>query len=397
MTNTQYNDLEKRRIPFGSKRGRVIAGIQYSLLSLLFGVIISACSSRPFGYIQFPLETAQAASHPTITPVPTNTFIPTYTVAPTVVPMATVNSSFSSETSTPFPQSTLANDVISSLNQQNLITTSTGSLVWEKENYSLVANTLNALTYSDPAGVSETNFVVYADVTWTSADSSNVGNAACGILFRENNQGGYTTFVRKSGEALLWPFNNSGWLPTLADNTANNLNNKDGGENKLILIAQGNNFTFLVNGTVVYTQADGTFASGDIELVAGTGTGSTTCDFNEAWIWDFNATSNPSSPEQVLATPAWTNTPYSTDTSAPTAVLQSDVTLYVHNQLEVGINVSCSGPEHLDFSIPAGTSETEYASSGTYSCTMTAPGYVPFYTTKIWSAGSYDWTFHSSP
>ena len=109
----------------------------------------------------------------------------------------------------------------------------------------------------------------------------------------------------------------------------------------------------------------------------------------------------PTDTIEPTSTPTPTDTPFPTDTPTPTITLKPtrtlplNVTVHISNQLDVMINITCSGPYKLNYIVSAFETQTIHVPTGTYYCTTTASGFFPIDRTLHWSPGSYDWTFHT--
>jgi hypothetical protein len=121
---------------------------------------------------------------------------------------------------------------------------------------------------------------------------------------------------------------------------------------------------------------------------------------NVASSWTSTPVPTPTDTIEPTSTPTPTDTPFPTDTPAPTFTLAPtrtlplNVTVHISNQLDVKINITCSGPYELNYIVSALDTQTIHVPTGTYNCMITASGLSPIDRTKYWSPGSYDWTFY---
>lgn len=104
-------------------------------------------------------------------------------------------------------------------------------------------------------------------------------------------------------------------------------------------------------------------------------------------------TPQPTPTRKPTNTPRPTSTPRPTATEVPTQSLPLDTTVYIINQLSVGLSISCSGPYSLDFYVPGLETKIINIPSGAYSCIISAPGYDLLFKSNYWSAGEWEWTF----
>lgn len=170
--------------------------------------------------------------------------------------------------------------------------TSTGSLAWTQSG-SVVLNLPAgpALKYESISGSeSFSNFVIHYNVTW---DTS--GLAGCSLMFRAEedlDDGQYYEFntLRFSG-APGWDvelYDNGSYQSTATGNIkfSNKMDLENGATNNYVLVAEDSLLTVYINGSrassvTVFTRSEGRFA-----FEAWQQDGSTTCTFEDGWIWE---------------------------------------------------------------------------------------------------------------
>ena len=187
---------------------------------------------------------------------------------------------------TPITQIKTGNlDLIQSLYDEQLLSSSGGSIVWEASYLTLPESTPGTLSWS-PLDISTPNFILYTEFSW---DSSDTGETACGVAFRENPQGDfYMSIVRKNGDGLLWLSKADQWQASPAESYGNYVNSENNTPNELILIAENERVILLINGIVAYDILDYSLDSGSISLITGTALDGNTCTFQNSWIWEIN-------------------------------------------------------------------------------------------------------------
>jgi hypothetical protein len=130
--------------------------------------------------------------------------------------------------------------------------------------YFVAANTANSLQPCIAATPQYSNAAIQVDVTLITA-------ADAGLIFRANaSQNQFYDFeVTNQGEFYLRYFTNN--KPTfLIQKTASNVIQGVSSKNTLLVIANGDDFQLFINGTLVGEIHDGTFASGQVGVAAGT-------------------------------------------------------------------------------------------------------------------------------
>lgn len=181
-----------------------------------------------------------------------------------------------------FHSQTIPLNVIQNLASRNLLTTTSGAVIWQSKELILEYSGEGAIYQSTESA--PTDFVFFSSVMWDSPDTE---FTACGFFFRSNNQNSnYASLLRRNGNALLWRMVPTGVERWLASEFIQGINKANNGTNKLILIVQGNRFVFLVNDTVVYYGTDNVYATGYVGIMTGAGpNGANTCTFRDSWLW----------------------------------------------------------------------------------------------------------------
>jgi len=130
--------------------------------------------------------------------------------------------------------------------------------------YLVAANTANVLQPCIAATPQYGDAAIQVDVTLLSA-------ADAGLVFRANaSQNQFYDFeVTNQGEFYLRYFSNNK-STFLIQKTASNVIEGVNSKNTLLVIAKGSDFQLFINGTLVGETHDGTFASGQVGVAAGT-------------------------------------------------------------------------------------------------------------------------------
>lgn len=137
------------------------------------------------------------------------------------------------------------------------------------------------------------DFVISADITWNNDTSA----SGCGFVLRTDgneealNQyilaitqagAGSLSFVRQTnGEPfVLRAFNFAGRDP--------NFGWHNGETNRLTVVGRGNTFSVYTNGVFIEDETDDRFTEGFVAMVALSESGTTRCQFDNAWLWKLN-------------------------------------------------------------------------------------------------------------
>jgi hypothetical protein len=126
------------------------------------------------------------------------------------------------------------------------------------------------------------------------------GNGAledyCGFIFRRDETGDnyYTIEIDRRGSVRFFIRADGEWVPGEANSSGEILTNVSD-VNDLVLVAQGDNFVFFVNGQEVLSMVDDTHTeSGGVSIMSGTFEGSNEagCSFVNSRIWDLSTAAN---------------------------------------------------------------------------------------------------------
>jgi hypothetical protein len=268
----------------------------FSILCMIFSILLSSCSPT---------------TAPRVYPTPTTKVV---------------------SISTPISKKTSSRpNEIQNLFDQQLLSSLGGSIIWENPYLTLTETGLGVLSWQ-PLNVEVSNFVIYTEFTW---DSDDTDETACGVSFRDNSKGDfYLSLVRKSGDGFLWLSLADQWQNSVSDSYINNVKKGNNEVNTLILIAEDEQITLIVNNSIYYQVMDSSLNSGSISFITGTAKASNTCSFRNSWIWEINKsapvpqTSNPeSTPVLQASNPESTHDIYAGftgDSSIPVLVLHRD-------------------------------------------------------------------------
>jgi tRNA A-37 threonylcarbamoyl transferase component Bud32 len=245
--------------------------------------------------------TATFKALPTNTPTNTPTRRPTATRRPTGTKVA-VSTGDKPE------------DVLAQLQNQGQITSTNGSVVLSKPSMEISAEKAG-FNYWDriDTEVVVADFVMAADVTWDAPDTGN----ECGFIFRytepaddANSRTFYYVSITRDGKYRAYGRDKDGYRSDpIVEQKNSAIQTDDGATNRILLIGQGSDFKLLVNGKVVGTFSDKDYAEGNIGVMAGRGSDSSslTCKFANIWVYKLEAAPpldealNSDNPDTVIA------------------------------------------------------------------------------------------------
>jgi hypothetical protein len=133
-----------------------------------------------------------------------------------------------------------------------------------------------------------TDFVIRADISWDSAsDSANWFNSGCGFVFRETSvDNHYLVFLGLDGNVNFARSYRGDWK-LLGSSWYGNVDIPEGSAN-VMLVVEGDSFTFFVNDERVRTQVDSALPEGDLGLTILSGTNAgygTRCKMENIELW----------------------------------------------------------------------------------------------------------------
>ncbi len=136
---------------------------------------------------------------------------------------------------------------------------------------------------------SPSDFVVRADTWWSSAsDKADWWNSGCGFVFRaKDNDNHYLAYLGLDGWVYFSAFRRGNYVD-LGGKSYGKVDIPTG-EAQLMLVVEGDKFTFFVNGERVYSRVDTMFDSGGLAftLLSGTNKGyGTWCRMNNVQLWE---------------------------------------------------------------------------------------------------------------
>lgn len=139
-----------------------------------------------------------------------------------------------------------------------------------------------------PTGASPTDYVVRGNATWDSAsDKANWWFSGCGLVFRETNvDNHYMVFLGLDGYANMIRFRN-GVFAELGRSFYGPVDVPRGSA-ELMLVVEGNQFTFYVDGERVLQRQDSAHAEGELAYTLNSGTNKdwgTRCQLNNVELW----------------------------------------------------------------------------------------------------------------
>jgi hypothetical protein len=138
------------------------------------------------------------------------------------------------------------------------------------------------------------DFVLHTDITWESEGPY----AVCGVLFRseEDFEKGeqYQFAMIRLGGFPKWDieYHKDGyWVRTITkyilDSSA--IEGDQGSTNSVVIVAEGEKISIWINGERVRTQVDRTLAEGLIAFFAWQDSGTTSCAFENSWLWSLDS------------------------------------------------------------------------------------------------------------
>jgi len=277
--------------------------------SLLFIALIVLPACALFGAAAEPTNTPRPTRTPTeeVKAAPTNPSPPTQPPQPTQAPAPTLAPAAPTNTVAPPAQPTLAptaapavaptqpvpaipSEIEAELQKIGL-SSKEGHLGWSSK--APISITAEGYQGKDSQLIGEnltaSDFVIKTDITWESGG----GLAGCGIIFRSSpklDKGAQYQFltIRLSG----WPaweidmFDLGKFQYTLGQTQiSKSINQENGGTNTYILYAKDKAFTVFINGEKTKTLSDSKLINGVLAFHVFQNSGSTTCTFNNGWVW----------------------------------------------------------------------------------------------------------------
>lgn len=169
-----------------------------------------------------------------------------------------------------------------------------GKVAWIHPPVTIEATGYMTYTYANRriATVAE-DFVVSADITW----NTRFGTTGCGFVLRsDGNEEGYDQYIvlatRASSGAVLFTIMEDGDVKT---NEITNINAggldpafewQNDTTNNMTIVARGNTFELYTNGTKLDEVTPSiAFERGFVAFVALNESGTTTCHYDNAWLW----------------------------------------------------------------------------------------------------------------
>ena len=229
---------------------------------------------------------------PTSTPTPTDTPTPTNTRTNTPIPTNTPNYQ-----ATTAAEETAAAEVlfarIDAVLAKDGAARGTGRLVLNKPDENSVSiDGSNMMNYYFLETGDVGDFAWHSRFTW----NSDKGLSGCGYIFRiEDADNFYTTryydinFSRLSGAPMIIMNLIDTWTVTrnITWKVAAAINDGQGEENEILLIARKNEFKVFVNGKRVAVLYDSSISKGRLAQYVSTNVGFSECVYKDTWIWEW--------------------------------------------------------------------------------------------------------------
>jgi len=268
-------------------------------LSLIVGLLLSACATAGAATPADPSPAVGAAEEATFTAVPptaTATFTPVPpTATPTAIPPTVTPSPTPNLTATEQARATQTAAPIIAMIESELqkydLSTNEGHLGWLHDPLTIKTNSyLEIRAQTDYPDVVASDFVLQTDVTW----NTSTGFAGCGFLLRggpdlEEGKQYRVHMIRLQGLPLwdLEYYKNGKFQKNVTGDilSASALNSKQGSTNHVTIIVQGNKIAVYANGDRLGVFTDNNITEGGVAFVALQESGETTCTFTGAWLW----------------------------------------------------------------------------------------------------------------
>jgi TolB protein len=138
-------------------------------------------------------------------------------------------------------------------------------------------------------GTNPQDFIIRADASWESAsDKANWWNSGCGFVFREKDEDKhYLAYLDLDGFAHIKRAR-SGSMSRLGRSNIAYPVEKPGDEANIMLVVEGNNIHFFVDGYLMLSRQDMSFTDGDLSLTLLSGTNKdygTRCEMTNIELW----------------------------------------------------------------------------------------------------------------
>lgn len=271
------------------------------LLSVLFLVMLlmAGCGGETPAEPTDPPPTPTEA--PTNTPVPTDTPLPTDTPEPTATPTE-IPTDTPVPTETPdlaataaFESTQVAAAALAVVGEELAkydISTDSGYLAWVNSEPFEIVTSMGAQTLYEPIDEGEvySTYVLHADVKW----DSETGLSGCGIMFHSEpnlEQGKQYQFITIRFSGLpLWAVElhqYGGFVSSATGGAKSNgaINQADGATNSYTLVVREGLMTVYANDTRLSNVIISTLNQGRIAFYTWQESGTTTCVFDNAWIF----------------------------------------------------------------------------------------------------------------
>ncbi len=275
-----------------------------TVIVFLLLIVLSACGGAEATPTQQPTQPpATNTAVPSDTPAPTDTPEPTATFTPvptdTPVPPTPTPTIDHAATQTAEANATAEAMLVTVKAELERIGLSadSGKLIYlNPDPGSLKVDSYNTLDFLPfEKGLKGKDFVLHADITWESTS----GFVICGLVFRaepdfENGAQYRFQTIRLSGlpswDIERYEYNE--W-----QNTASNMivkspsiDQENGATNRFTILAQGGTFKVFVNDDKAKTVTESKLKEGAFAYFIAQESGTTTCTFTNAWVWELTET-----------------------------------------------------------------------------------------------------------
>ena len=239
-----------------------------------------------------------------VPPTPTQTAIPTKTVAPSATPNATATQAailkVTKTAEAEAEQKALIASALADIHALGIDNPS-GGLVWyDDQAENLTVTDYGTWTYQTIADGHEfSNFIMKVDIQWISTS----GLAGCGINFRSDHKdldvaSFYNVFFLRLSGLPSWSldyYKDGQGESTLTWNTSSLIKVANGAVNTYYIVADGPRIDIYAQGKRLGSATSEKLVDGLIQIVAEQESGSTTCTFDNLWIWSLDPVDAPPS------------------------------------------------------------------------------------------------------
>lgn len=261
----------------------------HALVLPLVALLLSPCAvsraAAPVSPTAPPATDAPPLSTSTHTPIPP-------TATPTAIPSTATPSPTPDIAATAAAEATAtAAPLIAMIDaelQEYGLSTEQGHLGWMHDPVTIELDSYGQDDIqTDYPDVTASDFVVQADITWTTT----TGVAGCGLAVRADpdfdHGDSYRLYMARFGPLWDIEYYEAGKFYSNLTGLRDALPLDDGlsSTNRVTVVAQGNRLDAYANGQELDTVADIRLTQGTVAFIGWQESGNTTCTFENAWLW----------------------------------------------------------------------------------------------------------------